>query len=85
LLALLQAERDGRVPYQSNSYYRLELHVVRQDGKEWGSIGPHTLDLRDMRARVRKAIEEYSMSELRLYHGVRRIVDIVAWLKEEEQ
>jgi hypothetical protein len=86
LLALLQAERDARVPYQSSVFYRLQQHCALEGGgREWRSIAPETLNLRDMRARVRKAMGEYPMSELRLYHGVRRIVDVVAWLNEEEQ
>lgn len=85
LLAILTAERDARVPYQPSVFYRLERHCALEGGgKEWGSVAPQTLNLRDIRARVRKAIGEYPMSELRLYHGVRRIVDIIAWLNVEE-
>ncbi len=85
LLALLQAERDARVPYQSSIFYRLERHCALEDsGKEWRSVAPQTLSLPDIRERTRKAIKEYPMSELRLYHGLRRIVDIVGWLEEVE-
>jgi len=94
LLAEVQTVRDAIPAYQSRVSYRLERHYIKSetviDGEtvcqeESYNIGKHTTNTDRMRAIVRTTMEQYPLGELRLYHGSRRIRDILGWLSSENE
>jgi hypothetical protein len=72
-----------REPYQSTIHYKLQRYDSINGATISVSLGRHSTNIKAVRATIRKELKNYTLKELRLYHGAHRIHDIKAFLEDE--